>query len=210
MIKKNFHVLILVLICLLTSVTTRSVLSQESDSKFELLVGIINLENVQLQSLAFTSLREQTQSIQKKIEKKIEKRRESIRIEQSELEEEQLLLSNEALTEKKEQLQKKIVDLRGYADNANKSLEQTYNQAILLIQSKLKEAIASVAEERNLSLILNENNIPPTVIFSHNSLRIDEPVLERLNLLISDIEISESIPEGQATSTPEERSNNTQ
>ena len=205
MINKNLYN---ILLFILTFTISSDALSQESEKNVELSIAVINIENVQLQSLAFTSLREQTLSIQKKIQEKIEKRRENIKIEQSELEEEQLLLSNDALTKKREQLQKKIVSLREYADNANKSLEETYNKAILLIQSKLREAVISVAEEKALTLILNENNIPPTIIFSHNSLRIDKPVLEKLNLLISDIEISEGINEGQSNSSSNENSNN--
>ena len=176
--------------------------SSETPSKPSLSIGIVNIEKVQLQSLAFTSLRTQVEALQSGIQKQIKEQQELIQKEQDEIETQRLLLSNQVLAEKNEALKEKVTELRQFADNANRSLETAYSRALLLIQSKLQESIYEVSKQRNLSLILNENNIPPTVLYSQESLRIDNDVLSQLNQRISDITISkENISQNPSDNT---------
>ena len=195
MIQRVF-VLILSFLCVFSLPTYAQ---DEKNPHTLLAIGIVNVEKVQLNSLAFQSLREQLEKLRAETQEKIKLEQENIQAEQEELEKQKLLLSNDVLTERQTKLQQKIANLREFADNTNRGLEDAYNQALFTIGEKLKESLAEVAEERSLTLILNENNIPPTVIFNADFLRIDEVVLQKLNQRINSIEIT-AAPEETAIS----------
>ena len=95
------------------------------------------------------------------------------------------LLSAEGFKQEEEKLQKKIDDFKDFVIEKNNILQEALQDAIKIIEEKIKESITEIAQQKKYSIIFPEGSL----VYYEENLDITNDVLNLVNSKIEVVDI---------------------
>lgn len=149
-------------------------------------VAVININVILRNGLAFNSIREQIGKYREVFQSEIQKEEEALRNANQELARQRALLSADAFAEKRREFEKKVADVQRLVQQRKMNLDMVQGEAMEKIQKVLNEIVTAMATEKNISLILRQDQI----VLAAPKLQITQLVLDRLNAQMPTIQVS--------------------
>ncbi len=139
-------------------------LSQEqkqdsSPKKFNSNIGIIDMQKILNESVAYQGIVEQFEEIRRNHRNKITKREDEIRDDENKLFKQKNIISKEAYAKKVQELTEKINNLKLQKNTDVKKFEVAFEKSTNKIQAALVDVLSIIASNRNLSLVLAKNQV---------------------------------------------------
>lgn len=162
--------------------------AQEASSPEEtpIRVGIVDLGKVRQNSTAMASVARQISQYREEFQKDIQAEEASLREANQELARQQTIISPEAFEEARQQFEQRVADVQRKVQQRKQALEAAQENALRQMHQTLNLAIAEIAKERGLTLIMRRDQ----TIMSATSLEITDEVLQRVNQQLPDITVA--------------------
>ena len=157
-----------------------------SQSKSEIKVAFIEMNNLINQSAAGKSLIEQLNKIDQKNKKNLEKRKDKLNIEKNDLSQKKNILSSDEYNKKIIDLNKKFKSFQVDAKIKIDSLQSKKNTGMKKILDELNLLLSEYSNKNQLTFIIDQKNI----IIGKTDLNITKEILELLNQKITKINVN--------------------
>lgn len=148
-------------------------------------IGVIDINMIIRDALAFNSIREQISKYRKVYQAEIQKEEEALRNANQELTRQRTLLSAEAFAEKRGDFEKRVAGVQRLVQQRKQNLDRAQGAAMGKIQKSLQEIVIAFAMENDISLILRKDQ----TILASKALLITKVVLDRLNTAMPTIKV---------------------
>ncbi len=161
----------LVLAVCLTSGPT-PVVAQESA-----VIAILDMERILRDSKAAATLREEIDKQRLAHQSRLREQENALRTADQELARQRAVLSAEAFTAKRKELQEQAYSLQQDFVSRQKEMEELFGRGIRQVRKALAEVMKEIADERGISLIL----LKATIVLASPELDTTEEALRRLD-----------------------------
>lgn len=158
-------------------------------------IAVVNLQVVLRQAAAAASIRQQIDNYSVEFQGKIDEERVKLEAESRELQDQRFLLSAEAFTQRRQDLQRDQGDLQKYVTTVRNVLNEAMKLARQTVEAALIEEIGAMAEERGVNLILDRSQ----ALYAAATLDLTDIVLKRLDARLPEVPIDISTPEKPKT-----------
>jgi len=149
-------------------------------------IAIIDVDKILRESLAVQSARSQIDEIAGNLQQEIATEEEKLRSEEQQLQQQRAILTPEVYAQRRQGLQERAATLQQRARSLRQTLDRGMAQTMQRIQLVLFEEVGKLAEEIGVNLVLPRTQI----VVAFDSFDISEESLKRLNVRLSDIEMS--------------------
>jgi Skp family chaperone for outer membrane proteins len=122
---------------------------------------------------------------QSRFQKEIDKKQKALEKESKRVSAKKGILSEEGFSKEQDKFLKKVDNLKELVTSRQDSLKRSSLKVINKVNSKIKEVIEEVKDEKDLDIIISASS----AIFYQDELDISEDVLKRLNKKISKVRI---------------------
>ncbi len=146
---------------------------------------VIDMVLILRDSNAAKGVRGQLEKQRNTFQTDIQKQEKDLRAADEELAKQRAILSPEAFTQKRRDLEKRVGDAQKAAQDRRRVLDTAFNEAIQRIEQKTFEVVAEIAGERNYQLVLHKAN----VVVVQTSLEITAEVIRRLNTKLPSVAV---------------------
>jgi outer membrane protein len=181
-LKKTITLLAFFIFIIIAPIT--SPLAQATKNPIK--IGVIDINMIIRDALAFKSIREQIGKYKKVFQTEIQKEEEALRNANKELTRQRTLLSAEAFAEKRENFEKRVAGVQRLVQQRKQNLDRAQGAAMGKIQKSLQEIVTAFALEQDFSLILRKDQ----TILASKALLITKVVLDRLNTAMPTIKVA--------------------
>jgi len=155
-------------------------LAQEAQAP---MLAIIDVQKILRESVAVKSLTAMIEEQRTKYQDELRAEEESLRTADQELARQRTILSAEAYTQKRRDLEQQVATLQRQVQERKKGLDQLFGQGISQVQNELANVAKEIAEERGLDLILSR----ATVVIVKPKFDISNEALKRLNARLTTV-----------------------
>ncbi|MHA1599518.1 MAG: OmpH family outer membrane protein [Alphaproteobacteria bacterium] len=147
------------------------------------LLAIIDVQKVLRESVAVKSLTIKIEAERKKYQQELRTREDSLRAADQELTRQRTILSTEAYTQKRQELEQQVGQLQRQVQERKKGLDQIFGKGMSQVQNELANVAKEIAEERGLDLILSR----ATVVIVKPEFDLSNEALKRLNARLTTV-----------------------
>ncbi len=132
-----------------------AVVNANASEKFAV-VDYIELEN---RSLVSQDIAKQIQDRQNRLQAELKIVQDDVQKKVADLEKSSAVLTAKALETKKNSLQKELVQIDNNLKNKAQKLENIKNDALIRLNSKIKDIVGNVAKKHGYDIVLSENSV---------------------------------------------------
>lgn len=154
-------------------------------------IAVVDVQVVLRQAAAAASIRQQIDNYSIEFQGKIDEQRAKLEAESRELQDQRTLLSAEAFTQRRQDLQRNQGDLQDYVKTVRNVLREATKQAQQTVEAALKEEIGAMAEERGVNLVLTRSQ----ALYASAALDLTDEALRRLDARLPEVPIDISTVE---------------
>ena len=148
--------------------------------KFNSDIGIIDMQKILNESVAYQGIVEQFEEIRRNHRNKVTKREDEIRDDENKLFKQKNIISKEAYAKKVQELTEKINNLKLQKNTDVKKFEIAFEKSTNKIQAALVDVLSIIASDRNLSLVLAKNQ----VLLVGKDIDLTDIAIEELNKVL--------------------------
>ena len=159
---------------------------QKGEIEVQIPVAIIDVQVILVDAKAVKNIREQIAKFGTQFEEEIEKERNEIRTANQELARQRTILSPEAFAEKRRKFEQRVVKVQRSVQQRQRELDQSRNEAMIVLNKAYTEIVWKIANELNLAVILRKNQ----TAYAVPSLDITRKVLTRLDEKLPTVKVS--------------------
>jgi len=159
------------------------------DQGAQVKLAVINVEAIRRASLAVKSISEQIGKHRSAFQAEIQKEEEALRNANQELARQRTLLSAEAFAAKRQEFEQKVTSVQRLVQERKLKLDRAQGEAMGKVQDTLNEIVTTIANERELALILSKEQ----TILAAKPLDITAEVLSRLDKALPAVKVSEPV-----------------
>ena len=149
-------------------------------------IAILDMERILRESKAATTLRQEVDKQRKQHQDTLRQQEKALRAADEELARQRTVLSAEAFTAKRKELQEQAMRLQQEFVSRQKAMEELFGKGIGQVRQALAEVAKEIADERGISLIL----LKATIVLASRELDITDEALRRLNEKLPSIDIA--------------------
>lgn len=142
-----------------------------------LAIGIVDMSVILSKAKAYAQLRQEMDKRSQALQADVDKMEQEFTKQRDDLGRQQTLLSPESFKQRQEEFQKKFMTQAQSFDERRAGLRTTSEKATGEIQRKLAEVAASVAQARNMNLVITGT----TVLYAIRGFDVTEDVLKQLD-----------------------------
>jgi Skp family chaperone for outer membrane proteins len=158
-------------------------------------VGIVDVPEIQRNSTAFNSVREEIEKRRQKLNDDLQREQTRWREEQQALANQRTTMNPDQLRTKERELQERITDSQRVFRDRSRAIEQVAQGALQEIEQALAVVIRQVAASRSVNLVLPR----PLVIFNDAPFDLTDEISQQVNRVLRNVSLP---PEGQAPAQP--------
>ncbi|MDA0238559.1 MAG: OmpH family outer membrane protein [Proteobacteria bacterium] len=148
-------------------------------------IGIIDVQRILQQSLAYKSIRPQMTTLKKDFEQKFRTAEEELRSTNKDLQRERTILSPDAFAQRQRDFRKRVDTVQRDMQAVNRLLDRALSISVGKIQLAAKDITATLAKEMKIDLILSNSGIT----FAAPRLDLTDLVLDRLNKRLPSVKV---------------------
>jgi outer membrane protein len=148
-------------------------------------IAVVDIENVLKNSDAMKDAQKKIGAKQASFQKEIDKLQESLEKESKKIAAKKGALSEEGFNKEQEKFSKKVDSLKELVTSRQDSLKKSSLDIITKVNSKIKEVVEEIKEEKNFDIIINSQS----AIYYQDDLDVSEDVLKRLNKKLSKVDV---------------------
>ena len=148
-------------------------------------LAIIDVQKVLRESVAVKALTATIEEQRDKYQQELKQQEETLRGADKELTKQRTILSAEAYTAKRRELEQQVGTLQRQVQERKKGLDQLFSQGMSQVQNELANVAKEIAEERGIDLILSR----ATVVIVKPKFDISNEALTRLNARLQSVAI---------------------
>lgn len=148
-------------------------------------IAVIDMQRVMRESKAVQSIQQQIGQQRDAYQEELSKKEQELRQADEELSRQRTILSSDAFTKKRRQLEQQVGELQREIQNRKKLLDRNYSQAMQTVQQKLVEIVQNMATTRDIDMVVNK----ASVIIVRSELEITGTVIERLNNQLTAVDV---------------------
>lgn len=148
-------------------------------------IGIIDVQRILQQSLAYKSIRPQMTAFKKDFEQKFRTAEGELRSTNKDLQRERTILSPDAFAQRQRDFRKRVDTVQRDMQAVNRLLDRALSNSVGEIQLVAREITATLAKELKLDLILSNT----AITFAAPRLDLTQQVLERLNKRLPSVKV---------------------
>lgn len=149
-------------------------------------IAILDMERILRESKAATNLREEIDKQRQIHQSKLSEQENALRAADEELARQRAVLSAEAFSAKRKELQDQAIGLQQEFLTRQKELEQLFGKGIGQVRNALAQVAKDIADERGISLIL----LKATIVLASRELDITEEALKRLDEKLPSVDLA--------------------
>jgi outer membrane protein len=153
-------------------------------------VAVIDYQRLLRESAAARSIREQIESRRKAYQEEISKEQQRLQEADKELAKQRSLVSPEALTGKRREMEEGMAGLQKLVQERRRELDSASAAALNEVKRALLEVLAALADERGFNLVLPVSE----VIWAPARMDVTEEVLSKLNERLPDVQVTKASP----------------
>jgi len=140
-------------------------------------IGVIDVQRILRQSLAYKSIRPQMTALKKEFEQKFRTAEGELRSTNKDLQRERTILSPDAFAQRQRDFRKRVDTVQRDMQSVNRLLDRALSNSVGEIQLVAREITATLATEKKIDLILSNT----AITFAAPRLDLTDLVLDRLN-----------------------------
>lgn len=140
-------------------------------------IGVVDIPEIQRVSTAFAQVRDEIERRRARLNEDLQREQNAWRDAQQQLANQRAQLTPEQIRARERELQERITDSQRIFRNRSQAIEQAAQQALLQIEEALANVVRSVAQSRNINLVLPR----PLVIMNDPAFDITEEVAQQFN-----------------------------
>jgi Skp family chaperone for outer membrane proteins len=148
-------------------------------------IAIVDVQAIVQQSTAGKGIQKAVESHREASAKEFSGQEEKLRQGEQELARQRGVLSEEAFGKKRHDFEKQVGDFQREVQGRQKAIEQGYNEAIHTLLGSVMEAVAGLARDRGITLVLSKQQ----VIMSETAMDLTQEVLERVNKALPSVTV---------------------
>ena len=152
-------------------------------------IAVIDMNGVERQSEAWKSLRQQMEVLSGEHQAQLKVQQSELEEEQRQLMSQQNLLAADVFASRQQEFRNKLAELQKQARERKLGLERVYANARQQIRTALTEVSAEIARERGVNLMLNISRDDATISFVDKNMLVSEEALKRLNDRLSSVQV---------------------
>ena len=178
--KKNKFLSLLLLFLSIFNYSFSQEKKEDVSKKFNSDIGIIDMQKILNESVAYQGIVEQFEEIRRNHRNKVTKREDEIRDDENKLFKQKNIISKEAYAKKVQELTEKINNLKLQKNTDVKKFEIAFEKSTNKIQAALVDVLSIIASDRNLSLVLAKNQ----VLLVGKDIDLTDIAIEELNKVL--------------------------
>ena len=151
-------------------------------------IAILDMERILRDSKAAATLRQEVDKQRQTHQTTLREQENALRTADQELARQRSVLSADAFTAKRKELQDQAVALQQEFVTRQKEMEELFARGIGQVRNALAEVAKEIADERGISLIL----LKATIVLASRDLDITEEALKRLDERLPSVDLSAS------------------
>lgn len=140
-------------------------------------VGVVDLQEIMRESTAANEVRAEVEAKQAAYREEISARESQLREQQAELERQRTILAADAFAEREAEFARAVEALQREVGERNRALEEQLAYGMQQVQVGALQAIAEIAEEMSLGLVLDKSQL----LLVAKGLEFSDRVVEQLN-----------------------------
>jgi len=148
-------------------------------------IGVLDIEKIAKESKAVADVQNKVTKKQDEFQKEINKKQAELESDQKKLESKKNILSKEAFEKEQKEFEKKIDALKAFVEKKQASLKKASADGMAKINDKMKDIVADIAKEKQLTIIFPISQ----VAFSVDSLDISSEVITKLNKDVTKVDV---------------------
>ena len=160
-------------------------------------IGIVDIQEVQRLSVAFTQLREEIERRRVRLNEDLQREQTAWRDAQQQLAARRGELSAEQIRGRERELQERITEAQRVFRNRGQHIEAAAQQALMQFEERLAQTVGEVAQGRNVNIVLPR----PLVIMNDPTFELTEEIAQQMNRTLRSVEIP---PEHDGSTPPEQ------
>lgn len=180
---RRYHLFIRFALSLLVAAQVSIAAAQDSPG---IGVLVVDMQRIQREALAATSVREQSAAMRSELEKAITERAAAISREEAELAEIRKRLSTEEFAERVRDFEEKVFANRDFAQRESGKLQALLADASTRLRRRIAPILATLMRERNAQLMLDTSQ----VVLSAEALDVTEEVIRRLDEAVPTMDLT--------------------
>ncbi len=149
-------------------------------------VAVVDTQLILRDATAAKNIRGQVDKLRERFRQEISKEEESLRVADRELAQQRQLLSSEAFSKRRQELQAKIATLQRKAQDRKRQLEKAVRRAMRVFQENMLTVTAELARERGANLVLPKSQ----VLLVDGALELTDEALKRLNAKLTKVKVA--------------------
>ncbi len=175
----------LLALLLLAAVVVGGWSARAADSPPPSAIGIIDMQRILRESSAVKALTESIEAQRAAYQEELRAKEQQLRQTDQELARQRSVLSPESFAEKRNELQRQVLDAQREIEQRKRNLDEQFGAGMQQVERVLIEVAQEIARERELDLVLAK----ATVVLVRTDLEITDEALERLNARLPRVEI---------------------
>jgi Skp family chaperone for outer membrane proteins len=140
-------------------------------------IAIVDVQAIVQQSTAGKGIQKAIEGQREAANHEFSGQEDKLRQGEQELARQRGVLSEEAFGKKRRDFEKQVADFQREVQGRQKAIEQGYNEAVHTLLGSVMEAVAGLAREQGITLVLSKQQ----VIMSETSMDLTQVVLDRVN-----------------------------
>ena len=140
-------------------------------------IAIIDMQRILTESAAVQGMQSQIEEMRSDYQGELRKREEALRAQDQELARQRTVLSTDAFTRKRQELEQEVAAIQREIQSRRRELDSIFGQAMNQVRVALVEIVQEIAQERGADMVLTK----ATVVLVKPELEITDEALERLN-----------------------------
>lgn len=141
-------------------------------------IGVVDMEKVMKVLPRAVKIRAEIETDYKKKKSELEKSEDDLRTLEKDIEKKKAVLSEEALKQKQQDFQKRIMDFRELVNKNQGDLQKKQSDLLGPVLEQIKKAIAEVAAEKGYALVLNQE---PNLLYVGKAVDVTDEVLKQMD-----------------------------
>lgn len=151
----------------------------------EVKIAVVDVQTIMSESKAAKSIQKQLEDKRKSYQKEVAKQEKDLKDIQDSVVGSGETISKEDLQAKREEFEKKLLEMRGLVQKRRGALELAAAKALQGLRTEVVKVVAELAEENKYTIVVTRQN----VILAEKDLEITDEVMSRLNKKIKNIKL---------------------
>ena len=151
-------------------------------------IAIVDMQVLLQSSEAAKSIRAQLETQGKTFQVEVSKQEEELQKGGNDLKAKKDKLSEDEFTKERQAFEKKVASAQAKVQERKQALDNSFADAMDVLQTNMVGVIADVAKEKGVSIVLARQN----VIIAEKNIDITDDVMKRLNAKLSKVEVKAS------------------